>query len=64
VEARVIRHTLACLLARVTGKSPLEYLTLAEQTRQRDVVLALIGEPPTSVPALIVDFVTRIETYA
>jgi aminoglycoside phosphotransferase (APT) family kinase protein len=63
-EPRVIRHTLACLLARVTGKSPLEYLTLAGQTRQRDVVLALIGEPPTSVPALIVDFVTRIETYA
>ena len=64
LESRCVRHTLACLLARVAGKSPLEYLTPVEETRQRDVVLALIGDPPTSVSALITDFVARIETYA
>jgi len=64
LEPRVIRHTLGCLLARVAGKSPLEYLTPEEAARQRDVVLALIGEPPTSVPDLIAEFVHTIETYA
>jgi hypothetical protein len=64
LEPRVIRHTLGCLLARVAGKSPLEYLTPEEMVRQRDVVLALIAEPPTSVPDLISEFVHTIETYA
>jgi hypothetical protein len=27
IEPRAVRHTLGCLLARVAGKSPLEYLT-------------------------------------
>src|SRR6202021_1215622 len=35
LEPRVIRHTLGCLLARVSGKSPLEYLTPEEAVRQR-----------------------------
>jgi 5-methylthioribose kinase len=64
LDSRVVRHTLGCLLARVAGKSPLEYLTPEEMTRQRDVVLALIAEPPTSVPDLISEFVHKIETYA
>jgi tRNA A-37 threonylcarbamoyl transferase component Bud32 len=64
VEARVVRHTLGCLLARVAGKSPLEYLTPYERERQLGVVLALILRPPTTVPALIAEFVHKIETYA
>jgi 5-methylthioribose kinase len=64
LEPRVVRHTLGCLLARVAGKSPLEYLTSEEMSRQRDIVLALIVEPPTNVPDLIAEFVRRIETYA
>jgi len=64
LEPRVVRHTLGCLLARVAGKSPLEYLTPAEVTRQRHTVLALILEPPTSVPHLIDNFIHKIETYA
>jgi 5-methylthioribose kinase len=63
LEPRVVRHTLGCLLARVAGKSPLEYLTPAERTRQRDTVLALIPQPPTSVSDLIDKFICRIETY-
>jgi aminoglycoside phosphotransferase (APT) family kinase protein len=61
---RAVRHTLACLLARVAGKSPLEYLTIKERARQRDIVLALLANPPSSVPELIRDFVQEIETYA
>jgi 5-methylthioribose kinase len=64
LEPRVVRHTLGCLLARVAGKSPLEYLTPEEITRQRDIVLALIVKPPTGVPELIAEFVHKIETYA
>jgi 5-methylthioribose kinase len=64
LEPRVVRHALGCLLARVAGKSPLEYLTPAEVVRQRDTVLALILEPPTSVPDLIDDFIYKIEAYA
>ncbi|MGB6387644.1 MAG: phosphotransferase [Terriglobales bacterium] len=64
MEPRVVRHTLGCLLARVAGKSPLEYLTTVEMARQRDIVLALIAKPPISVPDLITEFVYRIETYA
>src|SRR6266481_6744224 len=64
MEPRVVRHTLGCLLARVAGKSPLEYLTPDEVTRQRDTVLALMVKPPSSVPDLIAKFVHKIEAYA
>src|SRR3984885_2744619 len=63
-EARVVRHTLGCLLARVVGKSPLEYLTSSERARQHDVVLKLMREPPDNIPDLIAEFVNKIETYA
>jgi 5-methylthioribose kinase len=64
LEPRVVRHTLGCLLARVAGKSPLDYLTPEETTRQRDTVPALMVKPPSSVPDLIAEFVQRIEAYA
>lgn len=64
LEARAVRHTLGCLLARVAGKSPLEYLTTDEAAMQRTVVLQLIASPPTSVKKLIVEFIQRIEGYA
>ena len=52
-EPRAVRHTLACLLARVDGRSPLEYLTPDEKERQRRLVLALMTDPPTTLPDLI-----------
>jgi 5-methylthioribose kinase len=64
LEPRVVRHTLGCLLARVAGKSPLEYLTPKESARQRDVVLALMVRPPTSVHDLVTQFILKIEAYA
>ena len=64
LEPRVVRHTLGCLLARVAGKSPLEYLTHKEQARQRDVILLLIANTPTNVNDLLTDFIENIESYA
>jgi 5-methylthioribose kinase len=64
LEPRVVRHTLGCLLARVAGKSPLDYLTPEEVTRQKDIVLALMVKSPTSVPDLVAEFVHKIGAYA
>jgi len=64
LEPRVVRHALGCLLARVAGKSTLEYLTPAEMARQREVVLALMLETPITVPNLIEQFIHGIETDA
>lgn len=59
---RCVRHSLGCLLARVVGKSPLEYLTSDEQRRQRSVVLGLMQSPPATVEALVRAFVEGIES--
>ena len=53
LEPRAVRHTLACLLARVVGRSPLEYLSPAERVRQRDAVLRIIPSVPTTIADLI-----------
>jgi 5-methylthioribose kinase len=64
LETRAVRHTLGCLLARVAGKSPLEYLTQQAALRQKDVVLSLIAAPPSCVNDLIDGFIRRIDDYA
>jgi tRNA A-37 threonylcarbamoyl transferase component Bud32 len=53
LEARAVRHTLACLLARVDGRSPLEYLTEAERGRQRQVVLSIMPRSPGRLSELL-----------
>jgi 5-methylthioribose kinase len=60
IEERAVRHTLGCLLARVAGRSPLEYLDEGELARQREAVLALLPYQPESVPGLVEDFVGRL----
>jgi aminoglycoside phosphotransferase (APT) family kinase protein len=64
LEPRAVRHTLACLLARVAGRSPLEYLDAAERARQQAVVIELLAQPPASVAALTDRFVEGIEQNA
>ncbi len=64
LESRVVLHTLACMLARVAGKSTLEYLTPWERARQHDVVVSLMAEPPSDIPDLISKFLYKIENYA
>ena len=52
LEARAVRQTLGCMLARVAGRSPLEYLDADERRRQRKAVLGLLSDPPATVAAL------------
>jgi len=51
-ERRALRQTLGCLLARVEGRSPLEYLGARERERQRAMVLRAIQAPPSTLIAL------------
>ncbi len=56
-ESRAVRQTLGCLLARVAGRSPLEYLGPTECAAQRDAVLILAADPPTRIAKLISRFI-------
>jgi aminoglycoside phosphotransferase (APT) family kinase protein len=60
LEAHAVCHTLACLLARVAGRSPLEYLSPEERARQQQAVLALMAAPPVRVDELIDRFLDRL----
>lgn len=56
LEAMATRQTLGCLLARVAGRSPLEYLDEAARASQRAAVLGLLpasGATPMSLARLI-----------
>jgi 5-methylthioribose kinase len=64
LESRSVRHTLGCLLARVAGKSPLEYLANEEAARQRDAVLYLMSKPPSKITDVISKFIQQIESHA
>lgn len=61
LEARAIRHTLGCLLARVAGRSPLEYLNESERKQQQRAVLNLIKNPPYSVIELMRNFLEALD---
>jgi 5-methylthioribose kinase len=60
LEARAVRHTLACCLARVAGRSPLEYLTAGERANQRAAVLSLMKHPPGHFDQMVNEFITRL----
>lgn len=60
LETWAVRHTLACLLARVAGRSPLEYLTDEERQRQQTTVLALLPRPIHTVETLLTEFIAGI----
>jgi aminoglycoside phosphotransferase family enzyme len=61
LQPRAVRHTLACLLARVAGRSPLEYLDAEERSRQRRIVIDLMHAPPDTVAGLVDRFVERLQ---
>jgi len=60
LEARAAAHTLGCLLARVAGRSPLEYLNAEERARQQAAVLALLAAPPATVAELTERFIKEL----
>ncbi|MCX6624194.1 MAG: phosphotransferase, partial [Acidobacteria bacterium] len=59
-EQESVRHTLGCLLARVHGRSPLEYLTAAEGARQAAVVAGMMEHPPLSMLRMIRQFLLQL----
>jgi aminoglycoside phosphotransferase (APT) family kinase protein len=61
LEGHFVRHTLGCLLARVAGRSPLEYLEPPARERQRRIVLGLIARPPAGVDDLVGEFLAALE---
>jgi 5-methylthioribose kinase len=61
LESRSVRHTLGCMLGRVRGRSPLEYLDTDERTRQADAVTSLMADPPLTVGVLVDRFVELID---
>jgi 5-methylthioribose kinase len=63
IEVMAVRHTLGCMLARVAGRSPLEYLNESERNRQRGIVVVLMRKVPASVDALIEGFVSQLERH-
>jgi len=62
LERRAVKHTVACLLARTVGRSPLEYLNESERDRQTRAALNLIEVIPTSVSQLVELFAKGIES--
>jgi 5-methylthioribose kinase len=50
---RSIAHTAACLLARVDGKSPVEYLTAPEREIVRSLAIEAIQSPPRTWPEML-----------
>lgn len=60
LEERVCRHTLACLLARCIGRSPLEYLRPEAAAAQANAASLMMEAPPSSVVDLVDRFICRI----
>lgn len=60
LEQQSVRNALGCLLARVAGRSQLEYLSPVERDRQRDVVVVLMHDRPRSIAELVKAFTRRL----
>lgn len=60
LEPWAVRHTLACLLARVAGRSPLEYLLAEERQHQQRVVVTLMEQVPDNMEQFITEFVLAL----
>ena len=62
LEPRAVRHTLACLLARCVGRSPLEYLSESERQKQREAVVQIMQRRCEDMHMLIHGFVNGVRT--
>ncbi|MCC7351146.1 MAG: phosphotransferase [Phycisphaerales bacterium] len=60
LPSQAVEQTLGCLLARVAGRSPLEYLTAEQRHRQRIRVLELMNNPPADPPELFGRFIQEL----
>ena len=57
VEPLVVSHTIACMLARVVGRSPLEYLDAEAKHRQKNWCIQSMKYPPLTVNTLIKSYI-------
>jgi len=64
LEPFAVRHTLGCLLARVSGRSLLEYFDDEHRSRQGRAVVDLMARPPATVPDLVEQFTERVRANA
>lgn len=62
LEPMVIAHTAGCMLARVAGRSQLEYLNPAAKKRQRTWGMDVISKLPPTVPEFIASFNQYLDT--
>ncbi len=62
-NVRAVKHTIACLIARIKGKSPLEYLTGHEKERQLHCTVDLIDNDIKTIPAFISKFSQNVEKF-
>lgn len=60
LDERAARHLLGCLLARVAGRSPLEYLTDEQRRMQGRVVVQMMDAEPGSVDGVIDSFLQKV----
>jgi 5-methylthioribose kinase len=60
IEDASVKHTLACLLARCRGRSPLEYLDERQRAHQADIVVDMMQGPPATMPQLIERFAEQL----
>lgn len=63
IQPAAVAHTLACLLARVAGRSPLEYFDDAHRRRQRAIVLTLMKREIDAIPELIDAFQACLDQH-
>lgn len=59
-ESRAVQHTIGCLLARVLGRSPVNFLSEEEKLRQVRVAKALAEGAVRRIPDLIATFNERL----
>ena len=55
-ERFAVKHTLACMLARVYGRSPLEYLGQSQRDLQKSVILEMLASPPNTIQEMVFRF--------
>ncbi len=63
MRTSAVAHCLACLLARVGGRSPLEYLDERQRSRQKEIVLELLQQNIMTIPELIEGFRARLDYH-
>jgi len=63
-RTRCAHHALACLLARVAGRSQMDYLSEGEKQTQRRAVVALMSNPPNDIVYVLEQFIRGIERHA